>query len=570
MFLKKKIFALAATTIFSCTAYAQTELNDKIEYTYNQNGFTVALKDSFDAHDRISVTVLSADKTFDNITSADDINSQNILDIKTYLGSEIAESVYSYSGAELSLLPYGWYNIKLTCTGIDGKSESVVYRYPNVSADDMNNAWTAFATADGNSFADAWERYAQKLYYYDDYKEIFDNYSNLGEMYVKIRNAAFNISSSETFTLEKDVIKCCGYALSVYAVENLSKDEAEKIVDKYGLPYSDLYDYDDFDSFYSIFTKAKNDMNSADFERTIKKIYAYANIQDGSIKRTVQNIAQSLSKHADILGIDLTYAKNKNVGINAVAAKVDPSNAYVYYSDSKWFERVVDSIASENRGGSSSNVGPGDGDRGGKYPSAPVITPPTEIKTEDGENIRFADMSGYEWANESVMRLYEKNVLSGTGEETFSPGMDVKREEFVAMIVRAFDLKIANGKEQEFSDVPADSWFCEYIKIASSQGVISGLGNGCFGTGERITRQDISVILLNVMKARNLSIVPEKSAFSDRESVADYAGIAVDTLSELKVINGFEDNTFKPYGYATRAEAAVMIDRMLTYINGGY
>ena len=72
------------------------------------------------------------------------------------------------------------------------------------------------------------------------------------------------------------------------------------------------------------------------------------------------------------------------------------------------------------------------------------------------------------------------------------------------------------------------------------------------------------------MKSLNLSIVPEKSGFADRDDVAEYAGIAVDTLSQLKIINGFDDNTFMPRGYATRAETAVVIDRMLTYINGGH
>lgn len=569
MFLKKIIVLSAVATLFSATAYAMSDLDNQITYTYDHNGFTLFLEEPFKDYDRISVTLLNADKTFEDISSAGDINSGNILDIKTFQGKEIKDGIYSCHRDELSFLPYGWYNIKLTRTGLDGTVESVVYRYPCVSDEDINNAWTAFATTTESEFAGVWERYASKFYYQNDYKEVFDNYQNLGTLYVKVRNAAFDASSQDKFSIEKDIIKCCGYALSIYAMENFSKDEANKIVDKYGLPYSELLDFNDFDALYTIFTKAKKDINSSDFGKTIKKIYAYANIQDGIVKKTVSNVATSTTNHSDILGINLSYASDKKVTVNAVAAKMDSSNAYIYYCSDTWFKEIVDRIAAENNKVMSPGGGGGGGAGGGISGHGAATTQPTEIKNETKE-ISFGDMDGYSWAEESINRLYKKNVLSGTGDGKFSPGNDVKREEFVAMIVRAFELKIANGNEQEFSDVDDDSWYGEYIKIASSRGIINGTGNGLFGTGSKITRQDMAVILLNVMKLNNLSIVPEKSGYADRSNVAEYAGIAVDTLSQLKIINGFVDNTFMPQGYATRAEAAVVIDRMFAYINGGY
>ena len=51
--------------------------------------------------------------------------------------------------------------------------------------------------------------------------------------------------------------------------------------------------------------------------------------------------------------------------------------------------------------------------------------------------------------------------------------------------------------------------------------------------------------------------------FADYDNIADYAKDSVKFLSEAGVINGFEDNTFKPQGVATRAQAAKIIYTIL-------
>ena len=45
-------------------------------------------------------------------------------------------------------------------------------------------------------------------------------------------------------------------------------------------------------------------------------------------------------------------------------------------------------------------------------------------------------------------------------------------------------------------------------------------------------------------------------AFADNDDIDDYAKDAVAYLSSYGVINGFEDNTFRPAAYCTRAQAA--------------
>ncbi|MGI5876871.1 MAG: S-layer homology domain-containing protein, partial [Dethiobacteria bacterium] len=52
-------------------------------------------------------------------------------------------------------------------------------------------------------------------------------------------------------------------------------------------------------------------------------------------------------------------------------------------------------------------------------------------------------------------------------------------------------------------------------------------------------------------------------AFSDSAKIADWAQQAVAAASASGTINGYPDNTFRPQGQATRAEAATVIVKAL-------
>ena len=114
---------------------------------------------------------------------------------------------------------------------------------------------------------------------------------------------------------------------------------------------------------------------------------------------------------------------------------------------------------------------------------------------------------------------------------------------------------LVDEAEIAFADVEASSWAKPFIAKAVKAGVISGIGENQFGFGMPVTRQDIAVMLYRTIANPSDSEV----AFADKDSIAEYAAKAIGTLSGMKVINGFEDNTFRPTDSCTRAQAAVII-----------
>ena len=84
--------------------------------------------------------------------------------------------------------------------------------------------------------------------------------------------------------------------------------------------------------------------------------------------------------------------------------------------------------------------------------------------------------------------------------------------------------------------------------------------------GEPVSRQDMAVILYNIIKEK--AVIKENSTedFDDADSISAYAKDAVSLLSGLGVINGTGNNMFSPLDTATRAEAAKMAFGILEYV----
>ena len=204
--------------------------------------------------------------------------------------------------------------------------------------------------------------------------------------------------------------------------------------------------------------------------------------------------------------------------------------------------------------------GSGGGTTGGTTVSTPIVSAdtPNENPTQP-EAPAFTDMTGYEWAKESVEALAEKGIVTGTGEGAFEPGRNVNREEMLVMILRSFDVEPGETKT-DFTDAEADGWYNEYLAAAKEAGYVNGRPDGSFGVGEAVTREDAAVMAYNIAKAMGEEFDTSVSeTFTDDEEVSEYAKEAVYALKNKGVINGKEEGVFAPKDNCTRAEAAKII-----------
>lgn len=218
-------------------------------------------------------------------------------------------------------------------------------------------------------------------------------------------------------------------------------------------------------------------------------------------------------------------------------------------------------VSGGNTGGGSSGSSSGKNNASGKGGAAPVSSP-VQLSEPSKVDNEFKDIENHIWAKTAIAYLKEKMIVAGDENGNFNPDEYITREQFAKMISIAFELK-TTSKPQFFSDVEQDAWYNPYVTTCFENGVITGMGNNIFGVGENITRQDIAVMIYRASLKDGWVYDNRKDDFEDFSDISDYASEAIGCLSHEEVLTGYEDNRFCPLGTATRAEAAVMLYRIL-------
>ena len=98
------------------------------------------------------------------------------------------------------------------------------------------------------------------------------------------------------------------------------------------------------------------------------------------------------------------------------------------------------------------------------------------------------------------------------------------REEFIKITVvglygaDAIDMSAVPS----YTDAQSD-WYAPYVAAAEKNNITSGIGDGLFGTGMMITRQDMALMLYRMLRDAGLDVSTAEYDFTDKDQIADYA-----------------------------------------------
>ncbi|MFX3634577.1 MAG: S-layer homology domain-containing protein [Candidatus Pristimantibacillus sp.] len=185
-------------------------------------------------------------------------------------------------------------------------------------------------------------------------------------------------------------------------------------------------------------------------------------------------------------------------------------------------------------------------------------------------SIAFKDVTA-QWAKDAVNDLGSRMVVSGDSNALFNPDTNITRAEFAAILVRGLGLKADNGVESPFSDVKLDVWYSGAVQTAHTYHLINGFEDGAFHPADNITREQAMVIIANAMKLTGLNDKLPSSqgedellkSFEDENSIAVWARSGIAAGIQAGIVSGRGGKELAPKAFITRAEAAVIVQKLL-------
>jgi len=182
--------------------------------------------------------------------------------------------------------------------------------------------------------------------------------------------------------------------------------------------------------------------------------------------------------------------------------------------------------------------------------------------TPEKATATWSDIRGH-WAEGQIKEAGRIGMVSGYSDHTFRPDQPISRAEFAVMLVQALKLK-GDEKSPGFTDSDRISpWARQAIALAAQAGLIKGYGDGTFRPETQITRAEIATITL---RSLNLQVgTADKTSFADDATIPEWTKALLTAASKkgIIIVSGRSGNQFAPNENATRAEAVVMIMRML-------
>lgn len=190
----------------------------------------------------------------------------------------------------------------------------------------------------------------------------------------------------------------------------------------------------------------------------------------------------------------------------------------------------------------------------------------------EAEPIVFTDMTAH-WAKPEVEYMASKRIISGVSMTAYAPDRAITRAEFTALLVRALGIRTeAKPAGDRFADVPATAWYASVVEAGARAGLVSGVSETRFAPEQPVTREQVAVMLANARKLTTgepANATPATNALSrydDAERISPWARDAFAEAVADGIIQGMAADRLAPAETATRAQAAVMLARMLRAI----
>ena len=174
-----------------------------------------------------------------------------------------------------------------------------------------------------------------------------------------------------------------------------------------------------------------------------------------------------------------------------------------------------------------------------------------------------SDVAKDHWAYPYIQKLIEQDVLHGdSGTGNIRPNDPISREEIAAALLNALDIPVDKTGEIAAGDKSSE-WAKDVLATAKAYGVMVGDEKGHMNGQLNAKRAEFAAMIVNVTGIKAADTADLKK-FSDSTSVPKWARNSMTAMVEKGILSGYPDNTLRPNAPITRAEAATLIQKVIS------
>ncbi|BAK99877.1 putative 5'-nucleotidase [Oscillibacter valericigenes Sjm18-20] len=182
--------------------------------------------------------------------------------------------------------------------------------------------------------------------------------------------------------------------------------------------------------------------------------------------------------------------------------------------------------------------------------------------TITGTAMPYTDVASNAYYYDAVLFSEENSLIPGTSATTFSPNVTMTRGDVVLALWNLAGKPSAKATPA-FTDVDFTTDLGKAVAWANENGIVNGKTESTFVSSDSVSRQQFSAFMFRYAEALgyNVSSGGSLGAFTDASQVSSYATKALVWANANGLVNGYSDNTLRPFGTATRGQSAAIIYR---------
>ncbi|MFE5323978.1 S-layer homology domain-containing protein [Paenibacillus sp. NPDC056579] len=124
------------------------------------------------------------------------------------------------------------------------------------------------------------------------------------------------------------------------------------------------------------------------------------------------------------------------------------------------------------------------------------------------------------WAQSYINLLANKLVVDGVTDTSFEPERNITRAEFAALVVRSLGLDQSAAASSSFKDVSSSEWYASVVASAVNAKIIDGYEDNTFKPNQAISREELAAMVVRALAYAGAK--PDVSADRQSELLAKF------------------------------------------------